>query len=385
MRDQAHAPAPLARQVHQLVIGEGVICPKDRPRCFNPQAVPVDDLLRELLLAVGPSGHEEPAAAVWRTAAAAFAEVESDTLGTSFARVTAGGKATLAVIGHIDEIGVTITNIDDAGLLSFTTLGGMDVEALANQRVVIAGREGPVDGVIAPRLRTGKGEQGRLERSDLHIDIGATSAEDAAARVRLGDAGVWRGEPLELPNGRLVSRALDDRLGAYAALEAARRIAAAGDATVDVVAVASVQEEIGLDVARAAAFRLEPDVAIAIDVTWATDVPGGDPKRAGRVDLGSGVSIERSPIVNRHVSELLIRAAEEEGIPHVLEVAGGRTMTDADAVYVARGGVPTGLLSIPVRYMHSPCELVDLRDLEATIDLVVAFARRLTPQTSFLR
>jgi putative aminopeptidase FrvX len=289
------------------------------------------------------------------------------------------------VIVHIDEIGVAVTHIDDGGLLSFSTLGGIQVEALANQRVVISGREGPVDGVIVARRQTGKGEKPRLEQSDLHIDIGATSAEDAAARVRVGAAGVWRGEPLELPNDRLVSRALDDRLGAYAALEAVRRIGAAGDASVDVVAIASVQEETGLEVARAAAFRLEPDVALAIDVTFATDVPGGDPKRSGRVDLGSGVVIERSPVVNRHVSDLLVAAAEEEGIPYTIEVSPGRTMTDADAVFVARGGVPTGLLSIPLRYMHSPCELVDLRDLEATIALVVAFGRRLTPQTSFLR
>ena len=345
----------------------------------------MSDLLRELLLAVGPSGHEEPAARVWRAAASEFAEVESDTLGTSFARVGAGGAATLAVIGHIDEIGVTITHIDEAGLLAFTTLGGIQAETLADQRVVLAGRDGPVGGVIVPRRPASKGERPRLERSDLHIDIGARSAEDAAGLVSVGDAGVWLGDPLELPNGRVVSRALDDRLGAYAALESARRIAEAGDVSVDVVAVASVQEETGLDVARAAAFRLSPDVALAIDVTWATDVPGGDPKRSGRVELGSGVAIERSPVVNRHVSELLIRAAEEEQIPHTVEVSAGRTMTDADAVYVARGGVPTGLLSIPLRYMHSPCELADLHDLEATIKLVLAFARRLTPETSFLR
>ncbi len=347
--------------------------------------MPIDDLLRELLLAAGPSGHEEPAAAVWREAASAFAEVESDTLGTSFARVSSGGKATLAVIGHIDEIGVTVTHIDDGGLLAFTTLGGIRAEALAAQRVTIAGREGPVEGVIVPKRITATGERPRLEVSDLHIDIGATSAEDAAGRVRIGDAGVWRGEPLELANGRIASRALDDRLGAYAALEAARRIAAAADASVDVVAVASVQEETGQDVARAAAFRLEPDVALVIDVTYATDVPGGDPKRSGKIELGSGVAIERSPVVNRHVSDLLIQAAEEEGIAHTIEVSPGRTMTDADAVYIARGGVPTGLLSIPLRYMHSPCEVASLEDLEATIQLVVAFARRLTPQSTFVR
>jgi putative aminopeptidase FrvX len=385
VRRQTHAPAPLARQVHQLVCGAEIIDPNDRRRWLNPQAVVISDLLRELLLAAGPSGHEEPVARIWREAASEFAEVESDTLGTSFARVSAGGAATLAVIGHIDEIGVGITHIEDSGLIAFSTLGGVDPESLVAQRVVIAGHAGPVDGVIAARRNTTKGERPRLDRSDLHIDIGATSAEDAASRVAIGDAGVWRGEPLELANDRIVSRALDNRLGAYAALEAARRVAEDGQAAFDVVAVASVQEEIGLDVARAAAFHLKPDVAIVIDVTHATDVPGGDPKRSGRVELGSGVVIERSPVVNRHISELLISLAEEEEIPHAVETSAARTMTDADAVYAARGGIPTGLLSIPLRYMHSPCELAALHDLEATIELVVAFARRLSPDTSFLR
>jgi putative aminopeptidase FrvX len=349
----------------------------------------IPNLLQELLSAAGPSGHEGPAAAVWRAAARDFAEVTSDTFGTSFARVRAGeGAPTLAIVGHIDEIGVAITYIGDEGLLSFSALGGYEPEQMAGQRVLIAGREGTVMGVVGRRRLSReerRGERPKLEHTDLHIDIGAKDREDAARLVRAGDAGVWEGEPLELPNNRLVSRALDNRLGAYAALEIARRVAEAGDAAVDVVAVAAVQEETGVFGARAAAFSLDPQVAIAIDVTWATDVPGGNPKTFGKVDLGGGAAITRGPVVNTIVSDLLADVAEKEGIDHCFEVYAARTQTDADAIFVARGGVPTGLVSVPLRYMHSPCELCSLDDLEAVIALTAAFARRLTRETSFAR
>jgi endoglucanase len=354
---------------------------------LNPQAVPIPDLLRDLLRAAGPTGHEEPAAAVWRNAAAAFADVTSDTLGTSFARVraTTEGAPTLALLGHIDEIGVVVTHIDGNGLLSFAALGGFDAEVLVGQRVVLAGRTGPVPGVVAARVRRERGERSAVKRDDLHIDIGASDRDDAATLVRPGDAGVWVGEPLELPNGRLASKSLDDRLGAYAVLEAARRVADEGGAAVDVVAVATVQEEIGHNGARAAAFALEPDFALAVDVTYATDVPGESEQKAGKFELGSGAAITFGPVANRRLSDLLVTIAEEESIAHTIEVLSGRTHTDADDVHVGRGGVPTGILSIPVRYMHSPSEIAALDDLEAVVRLLVAFARRLTPDTDFVR
>jgi endoglucanase len=350
--------------------------------------VPIPDLLRALLVEPGPSGHEEPAARVWRKAAAQFAEVHSDTLGSSYARVRAGeGAPTLAVVGHIDEIGIAITNVADGGLLDFTLIGGMSPEVLVGQRVRIAGRDGVVRGAIARKRLAPEQvrDRPRLEHADLHIDIGARDRDDAEAMVRVGDAGVWDGDPVELPNGRLMSKALDNRLGAYVALEAARRIAEARDAQVDVVAVAAVQEEIGLYGARTAAFGLDPQVALAIDVTPATDVPGGSPRISGKIELGAGAMIARGPTINRHVYELLARAAEEEGILHVFEIYTRTTQTDADEIHLARAGIPTGLLSVPTRYVHSPCETVVLDDVEAVIRLVVAFARRLTRDQSFVR
>ena len=359
-----------------------------RRACFNAQAMATPDLLTALLNAPGPSGHEEEPARIWREAASQFAEVSSDTMGSSFARVRAGdGAPTLAFVGHIDEIGVAITNIEESGLLSFTTVGGISAEMLMGQRFELLTRNGLIPAAIARKrippeqLR----DRPRAELTDLHMDIGATDQAHAETLVRVGDAGVWVGPPTDLPNGRLLSKALDNRLGAYIALEAARQIAASGDAQVDVVAVAAVQEEVGLYGARTAAYALDPLVAIAIDVTPATDYPGGDPRRAGKIELGMGAMIARGPTLNKRVTELLGEAAEAEGIPHAWEVYSRTTSTDADEIHLARAGIPTGLLSIPTRYLHSPNEICALADVEAIIRLLVAFAKRLPGDQSFIR
>jgi putative aminopeptidase FrvX len=353
----------------------------------KPMAVP--ELLHALLTAPGPSGHEEEPARVWREAAAAFSDVSADTLGTTFARVAGAspGSGTLALVGHIDEIGVTITNVEENGLLSFTTVGGIAAETLLGQRIELLGRDGRLPGAISRKRLPPEQirDRPRPELTDLHIDIGATSREQAEELVRIGDVGVWNGAPVELPNDRLMSRSLDNRLGAYVALEAARRVAEAGDAQVDVVAVAAVQEEIGLYGARAAAFGLDPQVAIAIDVTPSTDYPGGDPKRAGRIDLGAGAMIARGPTLNKLVGERLAEAADAEGIPHAFEVYTRTTSTDADELHFTRAGIPTGLVSVPTRYVHSPNELCALEDVESAVRLVTAFARRLPGELSFVR
>ena len=348
----------------------------------------VPELLTALLNAPGPSGHEEEPARIWREAASQFAEVTSDTMGSSFARVRAGeGAPTLALMGHIDEIGIAVTNIEDSGLLSFTAIGGISAEMLMGQRFELLTRNGRIPAAISRKriqpehLR----DRPRPELSDLHVDIGARDREDAERLVRVGDPGVWVGPPAELPNGRLLAKALDNRLGADIALEAARRVAEARTAQVEVVAVAAVQEEIGLYGARTAAYGLDPAVAIAIDVTPATDVPGGDPKRAGKIELGMGAMIARGPTLNKHVTDLLGEAAEAEGIPHAWEVYSRTTSTDADEIHLVRAGIPTGLISIATRYLHSPNEICALEDVESIIRLIVAFAQRLSRDQSFVR
>jgi putative aminopeptidase FrvX len=351
--------------------------------------VPLPPLLRDLLTAPGPSGYETAPSAVWRVAAEGFATVTSDALGSSVARVQGTHTGPLlAVIGHIDEIGLVVTHIGDDGLVYFRPIGGWSPEVLLAQRIEISTRNGNVVGVVGrPRRKLKRGEPPPpLDLDELFIDIGARDDDEARSLVRPGDPAVIAGEPVELPNERVVSRALDNRLGAYVALEAARRLAEAGGVAGEVAAVAAVQEEVGdFGGARTTTFALEPQLALAVDVTWATDVPGADAKELGEHKLGSGPAISRGSTINPQVFELLAKTAEEESIPYTIEVTTGTTSTDMDAVYLSRAGLATGLVSIPLRYMHTPTEMVALEDVENVIRLIVAFARRLEAGTSFSR
>ena len=350
--------------------------------------MPLPELLERLLTTPGPSGQERAAAAVWREAAAPVGEVSSDAMGNSWVRVpgTAGGPS-LALVGHIDEIAVVVTNLGDDGLAAVRPGSGWDPVAMVGQRVDVLTRSGVVPGVVAKKEQKRKPGADRkpVERDDLVLDVGAKDGDELRSLIRPGDNVIWHGAPLALQGNRVVSRAFDNRMGCYVALESARRIAEGGGAPGDVIAVAAVMEEVG-DFAgsRTAAFSIEPDLAVAIDVTHATDVRGGDPEDEGKVVLGGGPTISRGPSIHEDVFELLYDTAEREGIPLAVEVSPrGSTSTDADAIYISRAGVPSGLVSVPLRYMHSPIEMLDLDDLERAVQLVVAFARRLEPGMTF--
>jgi endoglucanase len=350
----------------------------------------IPELLRRLLTAPGPSGYETPAAAVWREAASEFAEVTSDPLGSSVARVPGtGGGPLLALLGHIDEIGLLVTHVDEHGFVSFLPVGGTRPEVLLGQRVELLTRGGSVPGVVgrkwAKRPRPGEKPE-QVELDHLHLDLGARNREEALGLLQVGDVAVIAGEPVELASGRIASRSLDNRLGAYVALEAARSVAEAGGAPGDLAAVAAVQEEVGdYGGARTTLFALEPQVALAIDVTGATDVPEGDPKLDGEAKLGAGPIINRGSTISPTVFELLVAAAEAEGIAYTVNVSAGDTHTDMDAAYASRAGIATGLISLATRYIHTPGEVVSLDDVEAAIRLVAAFARRLEPELDFTR
>ncbi len=344
-------------------------------------------LLDELLRTGAPSGYEAPAAAIWRQAAS-FAEVSSDGLGSSIARI--GEAAPLvAIVGHIDEIGLVITHVDEKGFLWFAPIGGWDPQILVGQRVEVRGREGLVPGVVGRKpIHLLEPDQRKkvVELKGLHIDIGADGREEAEELIRVGDPVVIAAEPQPLAGERLASRSMDNRLGAYVALESLRRVHEnGGPAAGSFAAVAAVQEEIGLFGARTAAFQARPDIAIAVDVTHATDAPGVDEKEIGSHPLGSGPAIGRGSTLSPKVSELLVETAEAEGIEHSISASGRGTSTDADVLQISRAGIPTGLVSIPLRYMHSPVELVDLRDVEATIELLAAFAARLKADVDLSR
>ena len=335
-------------------------------------------LLDKLLRTAAPSGYEAPAAAVWREEAS-FASVSSDGIGSSVARI---GEASplLAVVGHIDEIGLVVRHIDDQGFLWFAPIGGWDPQILVGQRVELQGRDGPVLGVVGRKpfhLLDPDARKKVVELKGLHIDVGAADRDEAAALVRVGDPVVIASEPLRLAGGRAISRSMDNRLGAYVALEALRRCHERSSVGASFAAVAAVQEEIGLFGARTSAFALEPDLAVVVDVTHATDAPGIDEKELGSHKLGSGPVVYRGATLSPKVFELLVETAEQAGIEHTLGATGNHTGTDADGIQFSRSGIPTGLVAIPLRYMHSPVEMVDLADVEAAVELIAAFAARL--------
>jgi putative aminopeptidase FrvX len=351
--------------------------------------MPLPELLENLLTAPGPSGQEQAAATVWREAAAPVGEVSSDVLGSSWVRVpgTAGGPS-LAVVGHIDEISVVVTHLGDDGMAAVRQVGGFNPAVIVGQRVDVLTRNGPLPGVVVAKVqkqRRGRGEERKaIEYEDLVLDVGAKDGDELKKLVRPGDAALWHGPPVTLAGNRVASRAFDNRIGCYVALEAAKRLAERGGGPGDFIAVAAVQEEVG-DFAgsRTSAFATEPDVALAVDVTHANDIRGGDPEDEGKVVLGGGPTLSRGPSIHPAVFELLYETAETEKIPVAIEVSRGTTSTDADAVYLSRHGIPTGLVSVPLRYMHSPVEIADVQDIEQAVQLVVAFALKLEPGLSF--
>ena len=346
------------------------------------------EFLKRLLSTPGPSGNEGAAAGVWREEARGFAEVRGDRMGNSFATLNAGGSPRVMLSGHIDEIGVIVTHIDEKGLVRFSGVGGWDPQVLVGQRVRLQTRSGEVVGVIGKKAIHLMEPEERKKVSDiksLWIDIGAKDADEAKGVIRVGDAGVVDQDLLELPNNRIASRALDNRMGAFVVLEALRLLSEEEGVNAEVVAVASVQEEIGLYGARGAAFGLDPDAAIAVDVTHATDTPGVSKNENGDHALGSGPVIKRATNLSPIVSEGLIAAAEGAEISYTLEADSRSTGTDADAIQFTRAGIATGLVSAPSRYMHSPNEMVELGDLEGCARLISVYTKGLGPDTDFVR
>lgn len=346
------------------------------------------EFLKRLLDSPGPSGFETAPARVWREEAEDVAdEVRTDVSGNVIATLNPGGSPRLMFAGHIDEIGLMIIHVDDEGYLYFAGIGGWDAQVLVGQRVHILGRDGPVFGAIGKKavhlIRSDERDKAS-KMTDLWIDIGAKDKKDALTRVRVGDSAVLSAETLELPGGRLISRSIDNRIGAFVVLEALRSLKRAKPKAA-VFAVATTREEIGWTGggARTSAQTIDPLAAVVVDVTHATDHPSVEKKEHGDVQVGGGPVLSRGSSINPRVFELLVETAESEKIPYVLYAAPRDTGTDADAIYSTLRGVATGLVSVPNRYMHSPNELVDTADLAHAAKLLAAFTTRVTPKTDF--
>lgn len=347
--------------------------------------------LQQLLEAAGPSNYEIAAARVWRAEAAKFCtEVTPDVNGNTIARLrsdTPAGAKRVLLCGHIDEIGLIVTHVNDDGTLAFREIGGWDPQVLIGQRVRVLARGGGVIGVIgrkAIHLMRGEDRERAARLEDLWIDIGAKDKAEGTARVRVGDAAVIDVLPVMLTDDLIASRALDDRCCAFIALETLRLLSEGEPPQCDVYAAATVQEEITMRGAHTVAATIVPDVAIALDVTHASDRPGVAPQEVGAHGCGSGATILRGSVANDLLVDLLVSTAEEEGLAYTLESLGGRSGTDADALVINGRGTAGGVVSVPCRYMHSPVEVVSLSDLEICAKLLAATIRAIGPETSFV-
>ena len=353
----------------------------------NPKRWSVPTFLKELLDARSPSGFEDEAREVVRKRVEKVADSFSiDALGSCHATLGTKGSPTLMLAGHIDELGLIIKHVSDKGFLYFDAIGGHDRSIISGRRVDILTKNGVIRGVTGKRaihLMTPEERKRVPEMHQMWIDIGARDRDDALERVRIGDAAVYD-HGFEQLNGPLaVSRAFDDKTGAYTVNEALLRLAKGRKPSCKVVAVSTAQEEIGTRGAITSAYLANPDVALAVDVSHATDHPDADHRKYGRFKLGGGPILTRGPNIHPAVFDRLVECADKANIPVQIEADPRPTGTDARSIQVAREGVPTGLVGIPLRYMHTPSEVIDLDDLEAVVQLLVAFARSLTKGTKF--
>ncbi|WP_200841272.1 M20/M25/M40 family metallo-hydrolase [Geminicoccus flavidas] len=289
--------------------------------------------------------------------------------------------------GHMDEIGFIVHYISDEGLLYFSGIGGHDGVIPVGQRVWVHGKE-RVAGVVgrkAIHLLEEEERKKKPELKDLWIDIGATSRSEVEAVVQLGDVVTYQYEFQQLMGGRATARGFDNKAGTFIVAEAFRLLKEkqALDPGVGVYAVATVQEEIGSRGARTSAFSVNAQTGLAVDMDHAVDYPGVSKSRYGQMDIGKGPSVSRGANTNPVVFALITEAARQEGIPYQVGVAAGATPTDANAMQINRGGMATGLLGVPLRYMHTPCELLSLKDVEDCARLMAAYCERVSPDTDF--
>ena len=338
------------------------------------------EFLVDLLNARSPTGHEyEAQAVVDHYIEKNVDSYRRDTMGNRFATVNPEGDPSLLFAGHIDELGLIVTYINEQGFVYFDTLGGHDKSMISGRRVSILTKDGEVKGVTGKRaihLMSPEDRKKVPQTHEIWIDLGVSTREEAEKLVRVGDPAVYD-QSFELIRGSVgVARAFDDKAGAYAVLEAVRRLTK-GKLAARVTGAATTQEEIGTRGAMTAAFSENPDFAIAVDVGHATDSPDCDQRKYGSFKQGGGPIICRGPNINPIIFERIVECAEKNKIPYQIEADPRPTGTDARAIQVAQAGIATGLLSIPLRYMHTPSEMVDLEDIEHTVQLLVAVARSL--------
>ena len=336
------------------------------------------DFLRDLCAAPAPSGFEAPAQEIVRRRLSAISAPEGDPLGNVWADVVPDGAPHVVVTAHNDQIGLIVTFVDEQGYVSFDKIGGVDAQLLPGRNLVVHGPGGPVNGVVGRRPSHKMTREERTKAPELHeqwLDLGAASRDEALALVQIGDPITFPAAFLPLANGRYASPAFDNRAGVYVCARALEHYASAPSAA-KLTALATVHEETTFMGSKAMAMRWQPDVVIVVDVDFASDDPGmGAKKLGGEVKLGAGPVLHRGTASNQALLALAREVAAAEGIPVQVKALPGRTSTDAEEL-MASGQTATLSFSIPVRNMHSPCEVMQPDDAEAGALLAAAVTRR---------
>ncbi len=348
------------------------------------------EFLFRLLETPSPTGFEMPGQRVWADWLRPHAaEVACDAYGSAWATLPGKSTRSIMLAAHADEIGYMIKHIDDKGFLRIDRVGGSDAATARGRRLTLLGDKGPVPGIIGNTAihlrRDDPGAEKAPAVHDLWVDVGASNpAEVAALGLRVGHPSVYQDGPLELAHKRLVGRALDNRIGSYIIAQVLKRLARSKQKPVfSLVCLNAIQEEIGGHGAVMAAYRIKPDLCLCLDVTHATDTPGLEPAKTGSVKLGGGPTVTHGTANHPQVIKRLLEVAAAKRIPLQHEASSRFTGTDTDKIFTSREGIPSALVSLPLRCMHSVVETAHLDDIAHTIDLLGAFVLSLTAKDLF--
>lgn len=347
------------------------------------------EFLKQLLSAPSPSGYEQPAQRLFRAYIEPYADVTTDVLGNVYGCIPGEGvsRPRVMLVGHSDEIGLQIKYIDDKGFLWFSPIGGVDAHLTPGLKVNIHAAKGRVSGVIGKKpihLMEPKDRETVVKLDAQYIDIGAADRKEAESLVRVGDPVTFSSEMMHLQGGRVTARGFDDKAGSFVVAEVLRQTAErAGKLGIDLHGVSSVQEEIGLRGGTTSSYNVRPDVGICVEVDFATDQPDVERKHNGEVSLGKGPILPRGANINPVLFDLLASTAESEGIPVQFTGIARATGTDANVMQISRGGVATALVKIPLRYMHTPVEVLDLADLHNAVKLISAVLPKIVDKQAF--
>lgn len=347
------------------------------------------EFFKKLVEAPSPSGFEQPCQRIYRAHLSAVCDLDTDVMGNVIAHLHGSLQTAPKVMlaAHADEIGFMVKAFDESGAIYFDTIGGIDPHLTPGKRITIHTQKGPVLGVFGKKpihLMDAKERECLVKFKDQFIDVGCTSLDEVKALVSIGDP-ITFCERVERLNGNMVTaNGFDDKVGVFVVAQVLSAMSQSGNCAVDLYGVSTVQEELGLRGAATATYKINPDVGIAIDVGFATDVPGVDKKEFGHFKLGGGPIIPKGANINPVLFGLIEKAAAEENIPIQVKSEPRATGTDANRIQLSKAGVATALIKVPLRHMHSSAEIVSLDDVENVIRLIVAVLKRIHQDVSFI-